>query len=258
MKSLFSFKLFLALIISVFFCSCISDNTREFYHLKTYTFNSAEQMALMDNYLAETFLPALKNTGVKNVGVFKTRIAEKDSSLNIYVLIPYNSLDDIQITEDLLNKTETVLKASATFTNEQPPYARQSSVVLRAFEDMPMMLPSPLTGERKDRIYELRSYESATEAKFWNKVDMFNAGGEIALFKKLNFNAVFYGEVLSGPKMPNLMYMTTFKNQKDRDLHWKEFVDSPEWNTLKGMPEYQKNVSKIDIYFLYPTEYSDY
>ena len=52
---------------------------------------------------------------------------------------------------------------------------------------------------------------------------MFNEGGEIDLFNKLNFNAVFYGEVLSGSSMPNLMYMTSFENKADRDAHWKSF-----------------------------------
>ena len=121
-----------------------------------------------------------------------------------------------------------------------------------------MMQASPLNGARKDRIYELRSYESPSEAYFKNKVDMFNAGGEVKLFKRLGFNAVFYGEVLSGPKMPNLMYMTTFANQESRDAHWKEFVDAPEWKELISMSKYDNNVSHIDITFLYPTEYSDY
>jgi hypothetical protein len=87
---------------------------------------------------------------------------------------------------------------------------------------------------------------------------MFNEGGEIALFKKLGFNAVFYGEVLAGSRMPNLMYMTTFENKESRDEHWKQFGEAPEWIKLKSMPEYQNNVSKIDITFLTPKEYSDY
>ncbi|MCB0471658.1 MAG: NIPSNAP family protein, partial [Flavobacteriaceae bacterium] len=58
--------------------------------------------------------------------------------------------------------------------------------------------------------------------------------------------------------MPNLMYMTTFINQEDRDEHWKAFVDSPEWKSMSTDPKYQHNVSHIDITFLYPTEYSDY
>ena len=42
-----------------------------------------------------------------------------------------------------------------------------------------LMLPS-------ERIYELRNYESATDAKAVKKIEMFNEGGEIDLFNKLN------------------------------------------------------------------------
>jgi hypothetical protein len=45
---------------------------------------------------------------------------------------------------------------------------------------------------------------------------MFNEGGEIELFKRLNFNAVFYASVISGSRMPNLMYMTSYESKADR------------------------------------------
>jgi hypothetical protein len=87
---------------------------------------------------------------------------------------------------------------------------------------------------------------------------MFNDGNEVALFKRLGFNAVFYAEVLAGSHMPNLMYMTTFNDKADRDRHWTAFSSDPEWKTLVATPEYQHNVSKADILFLHPTVYSDF
>ena len=87
---------------------------------------------------------------------------------------------------------------------------------------------------------------------------MFNDGGEVALFKRLNFNSVFYAEVLAGNRTPNLMYMTTFNNQAERDAHWKTFGADAEWKTLSALPEYLHTVSKSDIFFLRPTNYSDY
>ena len=58
--------------------------------------------------------------------------------------------------------------------------------------------------------------------------------------------------------MPNLMYMTSFENKTDRDAHWKTFSNDSAWKKLSAMPEYQNNVSHIDIRFLYPTDYSDF
>ena len=67
---------------------------------------------------------------------------------------------------------------------------------------------------------------------------MFNEGGEIPLFVRLNFNAVFYADVIAGSHMPNLMYMTTFNNKQDRDDHWKVFSADAEWKALSARPEY--------------------
>ena len=122
---------------------------------------------------------------------------------------------------------------------------------------MPQSAAPNLKSAVNERVYELRSYESHTEKIHQNKVEMFNKGDEVGLFKRLGFNAVFYGEVVSGARMPNLMYMTTFDNQAARDEHWKAFSADSQWKTLSVMPEYQKNVSKNVQVFLRPTTYSD-
>ena len=70
-----------------------------------------------------------------------------------------------------------------------------------------------------ERIYELRSYQGATEKYYRRKVEMFNEGGEVNIFKRLEFNPVFFGEVISGPAMPNLMYMTSFANEASQKEH---------------------------------------
>lgn len=237
------------------------EQAREFYQLKTYMFDTDEQVQTTDNYLKDAFLPALKKQGIKNIGVFKSRLNETDSLKKIVVLIPFSSLARFHALDGELAKDNSYLTAGSDYINasyEQPPYQRLESVLLKAFKDMPFMQASKLDGPRSDRIYELRSYESPTESYFKNKLDMFNAGGEIKLFDRLEFNAVFYGEVISGSKMPNLMYMTTFSNQESRDAHWKTFFESPEWQELKADARYKNNVSHIDINFLYPTNYSDY
>jgi hypothetical protein len=138
-----------------------------------------------------------------------------------------------------------------------PPYARIESTLLKAFEGMPSFYAPKFNTPVNERVYELRSYESHTEKIYRNKVQMFNQGDEIGLFNKLGFNAVFYGEVLIGRSMPNLMYMTSFENKASRDAHWKAFIEAPEWKKLSGMSEYKNNVSKNTITFLKPTDYSE-
>ena len=234
---------------------------REYYQLKVYSPLSNEQENVVDEYLQNAYLPALHRNGINNIGVFKNTPSQKDSLQKLYVLIPFESLNQFEEIGSILMKDTVDLLAGSSYIEagyEQPPYGRIENMLLRAFVDMPIMKTPELIGPKNNRVYELRSYESATEKIYINKVDMFNAGGEIALFDKLNFNAVFYSEVLSGSKMPNLVYMTTFEDMESRDAHWKSFVDSEEWKTLSSMPKYQNNVSHADIWLLYPTDYSDY
>ena len=237
------------------------SQAREYYQLKIYSFETDAQQQKTDEYLENAYLPALKRLDIQNVGVFKPRPTDSVTPKKTYVLIPFNSLAQFSLLEDTLMKDQMHLEFGAAYldaAHDNAPYQRIESVLMKAFVDMPKMSPSTLDGPRKDRIYELRSYEAATETLYKKKVDMFNTGGEVKLFDDLDFNAVFYAEVISGSQMPNLMYMTTHENQKTRDANWKNFVDSEVWSKLKVIPKYQNTVSRNDTKFLYPTEYSDY
>ncbi|MEO8713079.1 MAG: NIPSNAP family protein, partial [Parafilimonas sp.] len=82
--------------------------------------------------------------------------------------------------------------------------------------------------------------------------------GETDIFSRLNCNPVFYGDVIFGSRMPNLMYLTSYENMAEHDAHWKSFGDDPQWKQLSGMEEYKNNVSKADIILMHATSYSDY
>lgn len=238
-----------------------ADQQIEFYQLKTYLFDNEEQMQVVDLYLEHAFLPGLEKLGIKNVGIFKPIPYPTDSIKKTLVLIPFTSFLQLTDLDEQLESDEAYRTAGSeylTALHDQAPYQRVQSVLLKAFDNWPVMKTPKLDGPRSERVYELRSYESATEAIAANKRHMFNAGGEITIFDELGCNPVFFGEVISGAHMPNLMYMTTYSNQASRDEHWKKFGQSPAWEKLKTDANYQNNVSHIDIDFLYPTEYSAY
>jgi len=233
---------------------------RDFYQVTVYHYTNSSQEKVLDNYFQTALLPALHRSGVKNVGFFKNHANDTIADKTFYVLAPIEWMDILKIPGKLNNDKE-YQSAGTEYLNAvytSPPYSRIETIILQAFSGALQLQLPKLSGPRKDRIYELRSYESASEKIFKNKVQMFNDGDEIGLFKRLNFNAAFYGEVIAGSKMPNLMYMTCHENKVTRDANWKSFVDDPYWKKLSAMPEYQHNVSHIDISFLYPTEYSDY
>jgi len=260
------------LIISILILSCeapkpeVEQSTKpasgkEFYEMKVYTFANDDQVAVTDAFLGNAFIPAMKRQGVSPIGVFKNRINEEDTIQKIYVLIPFKSMDQFLSYEDKLIADETFLDAGKTYIDaphDNPPYARIASSLVEAFDEMPKMATPNLEGPRADRVYEFRSYLGPTEKLHLNKVDMFNAGGEVEIFDRLGFNAVFYGRVIVGDEMPNLVYMTTFSDMESRDEHWDAFRTDPQWLELKAVDKYQNNMLKSKVYLLYPTDYSDY
>jgi hypothetical protein len=234
---------------------------REFYELIIYNMNSEAQEKQVDAFLERAFLPALHRTGIKSVGIFKPIGNDTASTRKIYVLIPFDSYDKLGEIYGKLDNDRVYLEAGTDYLEspfDRPLYSRMERIHLLAFPNMPRMQPTGLKGPRSERVYELRSYESASENLHKKKVKMFNEGGEIALFKRLGFNAVFYGQVIAGCHMPNLMYMTTFENRPARDEHWKTFSADPEWKQLSAKEEYKNTVSKNTSFFLYPVSYSDY
>ncbi|WP_374164151.1 NIPSNAP family protein [Arcticibacter sp. MXS-1] len=231
-----------------------------FYQLKIYHFTTTAQESRLNDYLQKAYVPALHAAGIKNVGVLKP-IAGQTVDSCIYVFIPFRTQDEMSSIDDRLNKNKEYLKAGSNYLDadfKNAPYTRIETIILKAFTGMPAPEVPTISAKKADRVYELRSYESATEKYHVNKVRMFNEGDEIGLFKRLGFNAVFYSSVVAGSHMPNLMYMTAFNNREDRDKHWKAFGNDPQWKTLSARPEYQNNVSHIDILFLRPADYSDF
>ena len=233
---------------------------RSFYEIRVYHIKDKDQENRMDQYLKSALMPALKRQGIKAVGIFKPVGNDTLADKRIYVLTPFNSATQFASMPDLINKDDQYLKDAAAWRStpfDSPAYERIESIFLQSFAMMPHLSVPAMKGDRKNRIYELRSYESPTDELFKNKVHMFNEGGEIKIFDRLGFNAVFYGSVIAGGSMPNLMYMTSFEDRADREAHWKAFGSDPEWKKLSSMKFYHpKNVSKIETTFLNATDYS--
>lgn len=247
------------LLVCIWLCVC-SLNTfgkgkQAFYQLTVYHYETEKQEQLIDDYLQHAYIPALHRLGFAEVGVFKPI----DTNLKtVYVFFSASNLQKFAALNARLATDRSYLEAGEAYLDapyDEPAYLRMETIFMQAFEGMPKPGVPELTAPRNERVYELRSYESATEKLSANKIHMFN-NGEIEIFKKLNFNAVFYGQVISGSTMPNLMYLTTFDSMADRNEHWDAF--GPLYKPMRDMPEYQNNVSKNVTLLLYPTAYSDF
>ncbi len=234
---------------------------KDIYEIRVFKMNSSAQMDLTENYLKNVYLPAMHRLGFKSIGVFKP-IANDTATLKQVVMItPYISLDVWFRTKSNLNK-DSIFNAEGKFFLDADtahlPFVRVESTLLEAFPDHPKLIPTPLRSD-PDAIYELRSYESPTKVLHMTKVGMFNEGGEIKLFKSLGFNAVFYGDVISGCRMPNLVYMVVFANLAAREEKWRAFGSSDKWKDISTDPKYRNNISvnHIDSWLMHRASYSD-
>jgi len=229
-----------------------ADRTnQEYFELRKYRPHVGPRKNLLGNFLREVGIPAMNRVGIGPVGVFTAKYGPSDPTL--YVLIVHKNLQSVvTASEKLLDDDEFRKSEFVNAPLSDPGYVRVESSLMRAFKYMPKLeVPA-----KKPRIFELRIYESHSIKAAKKKVEMFNEGGEIAIFKKTGLTPVFFGETIIGPMMPNLHYMLAFEDLNDRDKRWSNFGASPEWKKLRSDPQYKDTVSNITDIILRPMPYS--
>jgi hypothetical protein len=228
----------------------------QYYELRIYTTQSGRQQKLVNDYWQNAAVPAYNRMGIKPVGVF-TEL--EDSPTNkIYVLIPYDSPGTYATVAARLAADTEYQNAAAEYLavpKSDPAYVRIESSLLVAFDGMKRLAVPPSTADKKPWIFELRTYQSHSEGKGVNKVQMFNSG-EVALMKEVGLCPVFFSQMVVGSQMPCLVYMVSAENMDEHKKHWKAFSNAPEWKKLNGDPQYKDNVSKIINVFLKRTSAS--
>ncbi len=230
---------------------------REFYELRTYEMPTGNRKAVLHDYLSKALIPGLNRQGSSPVGVFS--VVSGSNALSLYTLIPYPSLDAFLAGPSKLAADSEFQKAAAPYraaTIDNPAYTRYESSLLRAFTGLPRIRIPAETAAKKARVFELRIYESHSEAAALKKIEMFNEGGEIALFDSLGLRSVFFGQTLIGQRQPNLVYMTVHQDMAAREKVWEDFRNAPGWKKLSTDPAFANTVSATTVMFLRPTEYS--
>jgi hypothetical protein len=230
------------------------DAARDIYELRTYHLDTAEQRAGLDAFLKDAALPALNRIGIDPVGVF----CPEEGFGPVYVLLRHPSLQSVVTLVARLGEDEQFLEQGAAFLDapaSAPAYARMETSLMVAFQNMPH-LERPI--DAPGRVFQLRIYESPSVKTGQKKIEMFNDGGEIAIFRSTGLHPVFFGETIIGSKMPNLTYMLSFHSKDELKANWKQFVSSPEWKQLSSKPEYADKAILCGItnILLQPTEYS--
>lgn len=245
---------------------------REYYELRCYTLKMDRRLkanapqAPLDAYLEKTFLPALDRRGVKNVGVFteldvdKRAVTSKPKADSpVWVLVPHATFDSFVSVSADLNADAEVQKSGAAYLQTpraSAPFERVDTWLLRAFKSLPKLeVPAFSRSRTATRVFEMRTYESYSEAKALAKMAMFD-DGETQLMKDLGMAPVFFGQALAGKDLPHLTYITSGPDLKSHLDAWSKFGPDPRWIAMKDLPQYADSVSSNIPRFLAPTAYS--
>lgn len=228
----------------------MAQTTREFYQLRKYSLLTGAQLALTRDYFEHALIPALNRMAITPVGAFKLDVGPETPAY--YLLIPATSVEALVTLDARLAEDAAFLKAAAPFWGapaSAPAFVRIETSLLSAFAGFPKLTP-PKTGKR---IFQLRTYESASDAAHIQKVQMFNQA-EIAIFIRTGLTPVFFSDTLVGHRMPSLTYMLTFADVADLAAKWAVFGSDPAWKELSHRPGYTdpEIVSNISNLYLSP------
>jgi hypothetical protein len=233
----------------------VEDNQQylEWIH---YTLPAGSNKNRVEKYYETAAIPALNRLGISNVGVFNVIYGPNSPSL--YVLIPHNSMDSLLTYQQKLMKDGEYMKAAREYHSSDisnPAYTRMERSLMLAFKGMPKV-ESAIKTIGDERIFEFRIYEAHNYQKGQKKIDMFNAGGEIQVFRDTGLTPVFFGETVFGQLMPNLSYMLAFKDMETRNKNWDIFRVSDGWVAIKDLEEYKDTVSNITDIIMRPAKCS--
>jgi hypothetical protein len=231
---------------------------REYYELRKYRLRSGPQIKLLQGYLESALIPALNRAGFSPIGAFNLDIGPETPAT--YLLIPSTSLESLVTAELQLVKDEEFMKAAAPFWNAPaaaPAFERVESSLMIAFEGWPKLVVPPVTAQHGKRVFQLRTYESPSNADHVVKVEMFHKG-EFDVFARAGFWQVFFGDTLIGPRLPQLTYMVGYADLSEIDVKWDAFRADPEWKKLSTLPRYSSEsiVDSISNLVLRPTSFS--
>lgn len=222
---------------------------KEIYEWRIYTLTKDESR--LDRFYKETLIPAYNRKKIKVAAFSPYKPGEE---VKRYFLFIYPDLATYKKVTDAVRQDADFRRQAQAFYDEtaaSPIYSNQETYLCEAFEKIPVhRLPDPSRS-----LFEIRIYWSPNEEANQRKVMMFNKE-EIDLFDKVGINSVCYGDILSGPRMPALIYLTWYKDEPTRAEAWKKFANHPDWKAMKDRPEYAHTATNNQSIFLTPLDYS--
>jgi hypothetical protein len=215
--------------------------------------------ARLAEHVKGALVPALNRAGIAPVGAFSVLLGSESPSLHL--LLPHPNAESVATLADRLADDAEYRKAAAAFEAlgpADPPYLRVDSWLGLAFAGLPAVIVPSGPAAVPSRVFELRRYDSPSEATGRKKIEMFESAGELAIFRRLDLTPVFFARNLVGPSLPGLSYMLVHADLATRERNWNRFRDDPEWTKLRTTAGFSNAeiMTNLQIQLLRPTDYS--
>jgi hypothetical protein len=233
-----------------------AGGSRQWLELRKYQLTQGPQGRLLSSYLSGALIPALNKMGIGPVGAFTLTYGPDTPAT--YLLLPSSSLETLVMVQEKLAEDPAFTEAAKAFWSVpavSAPFVRVESQLLRAMAGYPAVTPPK--EKPKNRCFQLRTYESATDLDHARKVEMFHQG-EFGFFQQAGADTIFFADTLIGPRMPSLTYMLGFGSPEEIDPKWAVFNNIPAWKKLNQNPRYtfEPTVSNVSNLILKPAAYS--
>lgn len=236
----------------------------EIYELRTIRMRIGDQPRIVHDFHGRVYVPLARKLGAGPVGAFNVTFGPEAPTL--FVLTPHASMAAFERFGDRLaaelarasagtDEAAAAARAYLAAPAHASPFVRIETQLLKAFSTFPALETPP----GQPRVFELRVYESPTEAGHLKKMEMFTPKlGELEIFRSVGLSPVFFARGLTGPRLPSFTYMLVFPDLAAREAAWTTFRADPRWLKLKATPGYTdaEIMSGITSLILSPTDYS--
>jgi hypothetical protein len=229
------------------------------YELRRYRMHNGTMVSRFHGYVGDALVPALNRLGLAPVGAWNVALGAEGPTLHL--LLPHAGAASVVTLDERLAADADYRKAAeavSSLPSGDPPYVRCDSSLHAAVPTMPGIEKPSGAVAGKDRIFELRTYRSHSKTGSRKKIEMFEQGGELAIFRRTGLATVFFSRDLVGAGLPSLTYMVAFADGAAREKAWATFGADAEWQKLRSQPGYAdaEIVSGISSVLLRPTDYS--
>jgi hypothetical protein len=207
--------------------------------LRRYRLHNGPMATRFTTHVETALIPALNRAGCSPVGAWSVALGAEAPTLHL--LLPHQGGDSVVTLEERLANDPEYRRAAAALLAvpaTDPPFLRCESSLHRAVASVPGVDRNAALAAGASRVFELRTYRSHSEAASRRKIEMFETGGELAIFKRLGLKVVFFARDLVGAGLPSLSYLLVFADAAARQAAWTAFRQDPQWLELRARTQY--------------------